>query len=504
MSTQMIKNVLYQSHCLGYSQRQIATASGISKAVVAKYLRLASQAGLDWSTIEPLSEVELEHRLTPSRVHGNRVLPDFGKVHRELTRKGVTLQLLWQEYQADYVDQPTLQYSQFCDRYRRYTKTLKVSMRQVHRAGEKLFVDFAGPTLELGDGTRGHLFVAAMGASHYTYARALSGQTTRDWIRGMTGALHHMRGAPEFIVPDNPRAVVAQPDRYEPRVNDSVLDFARHYDCSVLPARVRKPQDKAVVESAVQVVERWIMARLRHVRLPDLAAANRAIEPLLKALNDRPFQKLEGCRSSVFAQVDAPALRALPALRYEYAEFKSVKVNIDHHVEVDFHRYSAPYTLIGTDLIARVTTSTVELLHRGIRVALHPRKSLPSKFSTKLEHRPPSHKAHLQWTPERMIAWGMSIGLNTGTLVEGLLKRHKLAEHGYRSSLGVIALAKRYGNARLETACALAISIGLYNYRAVRDIVKPRRSPSFMNPPGRYHLLRPTLRDGKTQIGEQS
>ena len=472
LSTRMIKSILYHALCLGQSQRQCALALGISKGVVAKYLTAAAAAGLDWASIEPLDETALEQRLFPSRCAPHKAaLPDLAAMHQELSRKGVTLMLLWQEYQANYLGHRTLQYSQFCERYRQYVKTLKRSMRQVHRAGEKLFVDFAGPTLALSDGSRAHLFVSAMGASHYTYAQALPGQKTADWIAGMTGALHFMGGVPEMIVPDNARAVIAQPDRYEPRVGDSVLDFARHYGCTILPARPYAPQDKASVESAVQVVERWILARLRHAHLADVGAANRAIRPLLDQLNARAFQKLPGSRASVFASLDAPALKPLPASRYTYASFKSVRVHIDYHVEVDGHRYSVPHALVGQRLDARITTQAVELLHRGHRVATHTRSALKGGFTTVDAHMPAAHRAHRQWTPQRLIDWGLSIGPATGQLLEQLLLHFKHPEHGYRSALGLLSLAKRHGRERLEIACAMALSLHACHYRTVRDIL---------------------------------
>lgn len=472
LNTHMIKSILHHTLCLGHSQRQTAAALGISKGAVAKYVALAKAAGLVWATINALDEGELERRLVPSRCAGVApVIPDFAVTHRELSRKGVTLMLLWQEYQANHLGWRTLQYSQFCERYRRYAKTLKRSMRQVHKAAEKLFVDYAGPTLALGDGSRANIFVSAMGASHYTYALATPGQKTVDWITGMAGALHFMGGVPELIVPDNPRAVIAQPDRYEPRVGDTVLDFARHYGCSVLPARPHTPQDKASVESAVQVVERWILARLRHTPLADLAAANRAIGPLLVQLNQRTFQKLPGSRASTFREIDAPALRPLPGVRYEYARFKSVRVHVDYHVEIEGHRYSVPHPLVGQQLDARITAHAIEIVHRGARVAVHLRSRQKGGFTTVDEHMPAAHRAHREWTPQRLIDWGLTIGINTGALIEQLLARYKHPEHGYRSALGLLALAKRHGRTRLETACAMALSLQAYHYRTVRDIL---------------------------------
>jgi transposase len=468
----MIKSILHHRLALGHSLQRCAQALGISKGVVAKYTALAQAASLSWPDIEPLDEAELQQRLQPARPQGGAwALPDFAAIHRELSRKGITLMLLWQEYQAGHLGARTLQYSQFCERYRQYTRTLKRSMRQVHRAGEKLFVDFAGPTLALLDGSRANLFVAALGASHYTYALALPGQKTRDWVAGMTGALHFIGGVPQLIVPDNPRAVIAHPDRYEPRITETVRDFAQHYGCTVLPARPRTPQDKAVVESAVQVVERWIMARLRHAPLGDLGAANRAITPLLAELNARAFQKLPGSRASVFAEIDAPALAPLPARRYEYAVFKTVRVHVDYHVEVSRHRYSVPHALVGQSLDARITGAMVELLHRGTRVAVHARSDRAGGYSTVEEHMPAAHRAHRQWSPQRLIDWGLSIGVASGALIEQLLLRYKHPEHGYRSALGLLSLAKRHGRERLEAACAMALSLNACRYRTVRDIL---------------------------------
>ena len=326
MNTRMIKEALRYKLELGHSLERTAMALKISKGVVAKYVALSKAAGLDWELIQAMTEAQLQARLLPGRLLDGASAqyrqPDFAQIHRELSRKGMTLMLLWQEYQADNPEGRTYQYSQYCEHYRRWAKTLKRSMRQIHRAGEKLFVDFAGPTLALSDGSRAHIFVAAMGASSYTYALATAGQKTAHWIEGMAGALHFMGGVPQLIVPDNPRAVIAQCDRYEPRATDSVLDFARHYGCSILPARPHMPQDKAKAESAVQVVERWIMVKLRHTPLASVFDANRAILPLLHALNAREFQKLSGSRRSVFTEIDAPALSGLPLAAYEMAVFK--------------------------------------------------------------------------------------------------------------------------------------------------------------------------------------
>jgi transposase len=358
------------------SHERIAASLGISKGVVAKYVSLASVAGLDWATVQTLSDTALERRVVQGRLDRptHYVLPDYGRAHQELRRKGMTLMLLWEEYVTAHPGQPTYRYSQFCERYRRYALRLKRSMRQIHRAGEKLFVDYAGPTVELADGSRAHVFVAALGASSYTFACATPRETMADWLQGCARALSFIGGVPQLIVPDNPRAMIANPNRYEPRANETVEDFARHYGTSVLPARPRHPQDTAKVESAVQVVERWILMRLRHRRFASVDDVNEAIEPLLQRLNSKLFQKLPGSRASAFADLDAPALQALPLQPWEWAVFKSVRVHIDHHIEIDGHRYSVPQNLVGLLLEARITEHAVELLHRGQRVAAHQRR----------------------------------------------------------------------------------------------------------------------------------
>jgi transposase len=403
------------------------------------------------------------------------VEPDWGRIHQELSRKGVTLLLLWEEYVAEHAEARTWRYTQFCEHYKAFTRRLKRSMRQHRRAGEKLFIDFAGSTLALLDGSRAHVFVCALGASSYTFASATGAERLEDWIESMTRALTFYGGVPQLIVPDNPRALISQPDRYEPRAHDTVLDFARHYATSVLPARPRSPRDKAAAESAVQVVTRWILARLRHQRFASVHEADCAIAALLPALNERAFQKLPGSRASVFAQIDRPALMALPVAHYELARFKTVKVHIDYHVEIDGHRYSVPHAFVGQSLDARISARAVELIARGTRVASHMRSTRRGEFSTVTEHMPAAHRAHMEWTPQRLIDWGRRIGLATGELIARLLARHKHPEHGYRACLGLLGLAKRYGPPRLEAACQLALSLGACQYRHVRDILLNNR-----------------------------
>lgn len=471
----------------GQSHQKIASALGISKGVVTKYVGLAVAAALDWAAIAAMDEATLERRLLafplPSDSYAQA---DFGRIHQELARKGVTLMLLWEEYCAQVGDEHSAdnpvkpwRYSQFCENYRQFAKRLKRSMRQVHRAGEKLFIDYAGPTIALIDGGQevgqANLFVAAMGVSGYCFCIATPAQTARDWLGATAQALTFYGGVPQLIVPDNPRALVTVADRYEPVLSQTVQDFARHYGCTVLPARAYHPQDKPKVELSVLLVERWILARLRKFQFSSVEEVNDAIEPLLQWLNQRQFQKLPGSRASVFVQIDAPTLMALPVQPWEWAVFKMVRVHIDSHVEFEGHRYSVPNALVGVVLELRVTAHAIEVLHRGNRVASHMRCAHKGGFTTVIEHLPERHQHQAQWTPERLVAWGERIGVACATTVQKMLARQPHPEHAYRACLGLLSLSKRYGDARLEAACTLALSLGTCKYTHIRDILANRR-----------------------------
>ena len=472
MNIRMIKDILRLKSQGDLSHERIARCLSISKGVVSKYLSLAGAAGLTWATVAELDEAALERRLLGRSAADERLVePDFARVHIELRRKGVTLMLLWSEYRAANEGRRTWAYTQFCEHYKRFAKSLKRSMRQQRRAGEKLFIDYAGSTLALAGGERAQVFVAAMAASSFTFACATPDQSMRSWLGALARALTFYGGCPQLVVPDNTRSLVSQACRYEPKLNETVRDFARHYGVSFLPARPFAPKDKAAAESSVQVVTRWVLARLRHERFDTVWQADAAIARLLPELNNRPFQKLPGSRASLFATIDAPALSGLPPQPWQWATFKPVTAHIDYHVEVDAHRYSVPHTLVGLVLEARITDALVEVLHRGQRVACHVRSTRRGGFTTLDEHMPVAHRAHKQWTPERLIHWGSSIGVNTGQFVAQLLGRFRHPEHGYRSCLGLLSLAKRYGPQRLEAACTLALELGAAHYRHVRDIL---------------------------------
>lgn len=478
MSMSKITEVLRLKYDARLSHAQIARAVGLSKGAVGKYASLATAAGVStWPLPDGLDEAALERRLfprspgTPSRF----VEPDWFEVHQELKRKEVTLQRLWSEH-VERVGDRAHRYTQFSQRYRAWKGLQKRSMRQHHAAGDKIFIDHAGPTVSIIDRSSGEvrqaqIFVAVLGASSYTFAEATWTQSLPDWIGSNRRMLEFFGGVAALLVPDNLRSATTTACRYEPAVNETYLEFARHYDTAVMPTRPRKPKDKSKVEVAVQIVERWILGALRHHEFFTLAELNRAIEALLPMLNERPFQGRAESRKDLFEALDRPALRALPATGYEYAEWRHAKVGIDYHVEVEKTYFSVPHRLVGERVDVRFTAATVEIMLRGKRVAAHARE-YGKRFHTSVDHMPSSHRAHAEWTPARFIDWGSAIGGATAQIVRQQLEGRPHPEHGYRSCLGLLALSKRYGGARLEAACALTLSLGTNSSKSVRSILK--------------------------------
>ena len=461
----------------GLSYNEVGRALKISKSVVGKYVLLARVAGVDWDTAQTLSDEDLEARLYRPAVprSSHQLAPDFGLIHQELKRPGVTLMLLWEEYATG--NPLAYKYTSFCIKYREFALRQQRSMRQIHIAGEKLFVDYAGSTVPIidavtGEITHAQIFVATLGASNYTFACATARQTTADWIGAQVLALEFIGGAPKLIVPDQPRALIKTPDRYDPEPNPTYDEFALHYGCAVLPARPRHPRDKPKVEGSVLLVQRWILARLRNRRFFSLAELNAAIGLLLIDLNQRPFKKLPGCRRSAFELLDAPALRPLPAARFVISRWKTARVNIDYHIEFEAHYYSVPHRLVGTKLDVRVTGALLECFASNQRVASHAVSTVCGGFTTTPEHMPASHRAHLQWTPAKLIAWGQRIGVSTAAVVTWQLERRAHPEQGYRACLGLLALVRKYSAERLEGACTRALSIRAPNLRSVTNILK--------------------------------
>ncbi|MCP4006158.1 MAG: IS21 family transposase [bacterium] len=469
------KEILRQKWAQGRSHREVARSLGVSMGAISGALQRAAAAELDWPAVASLTESELEARLysTPTTVRG-RVLPDCAWLHTERQRKGVTLALLHVEYREQHPD--GYGYTQFCEHYRRWCKKHRVTMRQLHRAGEKMFVDYAGKRPSIvdrmtGERTPVELFVAVLGASSYTFAEVTQTQRSHDFIASHTRAVEFFGGVAEVTVPDQLKSGVTRACRYEPGLQRTYEDWAQHYGTTVIPARPRKPRDKAKAEAAVLVVERWIVARLRNETLYSVGQMNVRIRELLVELNDRLMRAYGQSRRERFELLDRPALRPLCRDRFLYTEWKSARVNIDYHVQLGTHFYSVPYALVRERVEIRATVLTVEVFHRGQRVGTHVRKDDPG-FSTTAAHMPKAHRKHLEWTPSRLIHWGSTIGPQTRTLVAAILEERRHPEQGYRSCLGILRLAKQYGHDRLESACKRAVAVHARSYRHVHSILK--------------------------------
>jgi transposase len=462
----------------GMSKRKIAASLSIGVTAAGDCMRRARRAGLIWPLPNDLSDEALERLLYPppqATVKDRRPQPDWPAIHRELRRPGVTLQLLWEEHRGAHPD--GYGYSRYCELYRAWEGRLSPTMRQLHVAGERMFVDYAGTTLEVVDGTTGEvrvcqLFVAALGASNYTYVEATFTQRLVDWIGSHVRTFAFFGGVTAQIVSDNLRSGITKACFYEPAVNRTYAEMAAHYDTAVVPARPRKPRDKAKVEVAVQVVTRWIIAKLRNRRFFSLDEINAAIRELVAQLNDRVTRHLGTSRRSLFDEIERPALKKLPTEPYLYAEWKECKVGLDYHVEVERHYYSVPHALLRETVWARVTARTIEVFHRGKRVAAHIRSSSNRRHTTVREHMPSSHRRYADWTPERIRRQAGEIGRNTATLVEIIMRERAHPEQGFRASIGIIRLARSHGRDRLEAACGRALEIGARSFTSVNSILK--------------------------------
>ena len=473
-----IKEVLRLKWDQKLTNRQIAKSCSISHSTVREYLLKAELAGLRWPLDLDLDDAAIEHVLFPvAPKHGpvTRQMPDMKYLYQELRKKGVTLQLLWYEYKQSNPD--GYQYSQFCSHYRTWAKKLDVTLRQEHRAGEKMFVDYAGQTVPVinpctGEVMKAHVFIAVLGASNYTYAEASLAEELPSWITAHIHAFEFFQGVTEIIVPDNLKAGVTSPCRYEPDINPTYQDLAEHYGTTVIPARAGKPKDKAKVESAVLVAERWILAALRNHTFFSIAELNEAIAHRLPDLNNRRFKKLDTSRKNLFHSLDKPALKGLAPRRYEYAEWKKARVNIDYHIEIDRHYYSVAYQLVREQVDVRITATTVEVLFKNKRVASHKRNFKKGGFTTLREHMPKSHQRYLEWSPSRIINWAGKNGPHTKKLVIRVLESRPHPEQGFRSCLGIMRLGKRYSPERLEAACKRALMIKAFSFKSVESILK--------------------------------
>ena len=480
LSMRKTTEILRLKHEGGLTNRQIARSCGVSHPTIGNYLERVEKAGLGWPLPDDLDEEQLVQLLYPDgagSLRSSRPLPDMERVHKELRRKHVTLRLLWEEYRVEHPG--GYGYTQFCEHYNRWKARLDVTLRQRHRAGEKTFVDWAGQTVpwkdpQTGQPNQAFLFVAVLGASNYTWAEAFPDQQLASWIEAHVHAFEFYQGVSQLLVPDNTRTAVNKACYYEPEVNATYQDMARHYGTVVLPTRTNAPRDKAKVESAVLHAERRILARLRDHAFFSVAEINQAIRKCLEDLNTQPFQKIRGSRAELFRELDQPALKPLPAQRYELVEWRQAKANIDYHVQVDWHNYSVPYGLTQQQVEVRLGARSVEIFHKGRRVAAHVRTRIRGGFTTDPAHRPKSHRKHLEWTPGRLIDWARTIGPLCSQVVAHLLESKPHPEQGYRAALGIMRLARGYGNDRTEAACRRALALDACTYKSIKSILKAK------------------------------
>jgi transposase len=462
----------------GISARQIARSVGVARITVAEYCRRADAAGVSWPLPDGLDDDALDALLFPPAAPGaERPVPDWAAVHKQLRsrRHHMTLRLLWLEWREQHPD--GWAYSQFCEHYRRWLATKDVVMRLSYRAGERMFVDFAGDKAtwcdpETGEVHEAEVFVAVLGCSGMLYAEATRGQDLGSWVGAHIHAWEAYGGVSEVTVPDNLRSGVTKACFYDPELNPTYAELAGHYNTVVLPTRTRKPRDKAAAEAGVLTVERWVLAPLRNRQFFSLADLNRAIAAEVDKVNARAFRGEPTSRKDLFCDLERPALTPLPAARYELAEWKKVTASIDYHVEgPDKKFYSVPYQLVRQRLELRASATTIEVFKSGRRVASHVREYGRRRYVTDPAHMPASHRAHAEWTPSRLIEWGRSVSHDTGTFVEALLESKPHPEHAYRACLGLKSLGGRYGHDRLGAACARALVVGAISYSSVKSIL---------------------------------
>lgn len=482
LSMRQLKEILRQKWVLNRSHREIAQSVGVSAGSVGKVAGQATSAGLTWEQVDSLSEEALEVRLYgPQTGRGcDRPRPDCAYLHAERAKPGVTLELLHLEYLERYPN--GLRYTQFCDDYRHWLRDRRLTMRQVHRAGEKLFIDYSGKKPHLVDRETGELvevelFVAVLGASSYTYAEATRTQKIGDWIGSHVRCLEYVGGVPRDLVPDQLKTGVTGACRYEPAIQRTYEEMAQHYGTTVLPARPAHPRDKAKVERAVQVAQRWILARLRNRVFFSLDELNAAIWELLEELNARPMRTYGASRRELFERLDKSALRPLPESRFVCGEWKKVGVNIDYHVDYEGHYYSVPHAYAHEDLWVRATATTIEIYkeqarREDLRIVSYVRSYERGRHTTLPEHMPKAHRSHAEWTPSRFLRWAADIGPATAKLVEAILADRPHPEQGYRSCLGILRLSKRYGHDRLEAACARGMAVRARSYRHIDSILR--------------------------------
>ena len=505
MSMRQLRYLLRLHHD-GVSAREIGRRLGVARSTIQDSLKRAAAAGLAWPLATDLTDEALERglfgRAGAPTGQRRRVEPDWAALTRELKRPGVTMTILWEEYREAHPE--GYGYSRFCDLLRGFERRLTPTMRQHHAAGEKAFVDYSGKRIAVVDPATGEIreaeiFVGVLGASNLTYAEATWTQALPDWTGAHVRMLQFFGGVPKLLVPDNLKSGVHKASFYDPEINRTFGAMAAHYSVGVLPARPRKPRDKAKVEAGVRFAQMYILGRLRGLTFFSLAECNQAIALAVQRMNDRPMRKLGVSRRELFERIERAALIPLPAEDWEYAEWRRARVNLDYHVEVHDFLYSVPYALIRTEVDVRVTARTVEIFHRGQRVAVHQRRYVGTRHGTNPDHMPSAHRRYAEWTPDRFRRWAGKIGPNTEGLISAVLASRPHPEQGFRTCLGILRSYRGLDSARVEAVSARAVELGVLTCKGVAALLarkteaatKDNRAPLFdhanLRGPGYYH-----------------
>lgn len=457
------------------SNRRIAESLKVSHNTVGRYRNIIEQQQITSALVAELNDTQLGRLFNATRKKMCEIPSiDWENIHTELQIKGVTLQLLWEEYRASELAIPS--YSHFTRLYKQWSKRLNITMRQAHRAGEKMFVDFSGKTVPIhlpsGEILDAQIFVAVLGASSYTYVEALRSQVKRDWNEAHVNAFNYFGGVPAIVVPDNLKSAVIHNRRHGVKLNDSYLNLARHYQTAIIPARPKKPRDKAKVEGAVLLVQRWILARLRHFTFFSIEELNVQVRRLLTDFNNRQFKKRTGSRRSLFEQIDAPALKVLPMEPYQYSEWRiNIKVGMDCTVEHEQHYYSVPYALVSKQVDLNITSNTIEVFHKNQRVTSHKRSFEVGESTIIQTHLPDSHRHYREWNPRRLLIWTQSVGQAAEAVFKAHLDKSN-SELAMRTCTALVEEAKQFGYARFESACERALAINSPTLVSIRSILR--------------------------------
>src|SRR3954447_13798205 len=488
----------------GVSAREIGRTLGVARSTIQDNLKRASTAGLAWPLAGDLTDAVLEQRLFAHagvrRGFRRRVEPDWASLACELKRPGVNLMVLWEEYRA--VHPEGYGYSRFCDLFREFERRLSPGMRQHHAAGDKGVVDYLGKKIGIVDPETGvvrdaEIFVAVLGASNYTYAEATWTQTLPDWIEAHVRMFRFFGGVPCLVVPDNLKSGVHRASFYDPEINRSYGMMASHYGVGIVPARPRKPRDKAKVEAGVRFAQTYILGRLRRQTFFSLAECNAAIATAVECINAHRMRRLGVSRRELFESVERPALRPLPAEDYEYAEWRLARVNLDYHVEAAGFLYSVPHALIREQVDVRLTSRTVEVFHRGQRIAAHQRRFGGRRHGTDPDHMPRSHRRYAEWTPERFQRWARAIGPHTEGLILAVLASRPHPEQGLRTCLGVLRLYRGLDPTRAEAVSARAVAIGALTSTSIASILAHNLDRAPPQPEGAPVIDHPNVRGSR-------